>query len=69
MFAIAGQYRLQSCYMLHNDMTRKEFLSLAGAFFGLALLSRLPFGSRTNPLVRRTPNSYSNSTYGGSTTK
>lgn len=52
--------------MTHRDMTRKEFLSVVAAFFGLVVLSRLPFGAGTKQNGSDTPGSYGNNTYGGS---
>jgi len=46
-------------------MTRKEFLSVIAAFFGLAVLSRLPFGGGATQNGSHTPGSYGNAPYGG----
>jgi hypothetical protein len=48
-------------------MTRKEFLTYLGSFVGLFLLSRLPFGGATKQSSARTPGSYGNHSYGGTT--
>jgi hypothetical protein len=51
--------------MTHRDMTRKEFLGALTAFFGLFLLSRLPFGGNSKQSVPPASGSYGTSTYGG----
>lgn len=50
-----------------KDMTRKQFLSVVGAFFGLALLSRWPFGGPSRAAAKPESGSYGNQSYGGTT--
>jgi hypothetical protein len=51
--------------MLHKEISRKEFLSVVAAFFGILALSRLPFGQAQRQLTASTPSSYGNNAYGG----
>lgn len=51
--------------MLQQDMTRKEFLSVVAALFGLAVLSRLPLGGGMKSGDAHTPGSFGNHVYGG----
>jgi hypothetical protein len=52
-------------HMLHREMTRKEFLSIVMAFFGLTLLNRLPFTRGGKYHTVQAPDTYGNNVYGG----
>jgi hypothetical protein len=51
--------------MLHQEMTRKEFLSFVGMVFGLLILKNLPFGETAQSRAAHSPGSYGNAPYGG----
>jgi uncharacterized membrane protein YeaQ/YmgE (transglycosylase-associated protein family) len=56
--------------MDRNDMTRKEFLGIVGAFVAFIVLRRLPLsGDASKTLTRLKPGSYGTNTYGGTTAK
>jgi hypothetical protein len=51
--------------MLRKEMTRKEFLGLLTAAFGVLIVNRLPLPHASHVLAGRTPDSYGHGTYGG----
>jgi hypothetical protein len=51
--------------MLNKEMTRKQFLGVVGACFGLLILRRLQIGGDPKPLALQHDDSYGNGSYGG----
>lgn len=52
--------------MMHQDISRRQFLNVVFAFLGLFALNRFSVGGSAANLMRRGKAAYGNDAYGGS---